>query len=115
MPVLTLDVGATNLVLDYTKAGKSEPVLVGELSDAWDGAARSSIRAEKTVVQAVTTRVPAATEAAIRALFFLGARVPCAGDVFNNGGATVSCTGVVTSEMTETADWIVNLTLRQAT
>lgn len=115
-PPITLDAGGANLVLPWQRFGRAEPIAIGELSDADDGTTRSSIRAEKMVAAGITTRVTAAIEAQVRAMFALGARVPTVGPVWNNGGATVTVTGKMTSELMPGGDrWVINLTLTQAT
>lgn len=115
-PPITLGVGGANLVLSWQRFGRAEPVVVGELSDADDGTTRSSIRAEKMVAAGVTTRVPAAIAEQVDAMFSLGKRVPTAGPVWRNGGATVVVTGKITSEMMPGVDrWVLNVTLTQAT
>lgn len=115
-PLLTLDVGATNLVVAVSVAGHAEPRAVGSRRFAFAGNERSMIRYELMVVPVVLVNAPPATVAAVRALFVRGAQVPCAGDVFNNGGATIRCSGTVTDELevgTTAKYWVASLTLYQ--
>lgn len=113
MPTLRIDVGgASQMDLACQKAGHAAPRLVGARGLSASGAEHSQIRAEAMVVPVVLAPLPTATVATIRSLFALGARVSCAGDVFNNGGATLACSGTITDELHETADrWTTNLTL----
>ena len=111
MAVLTVDVGGTPLTLACQRGGHAPPRRVGNVHTG-QGPEESSVRAELMVVPIVTVPIPNATYATLKALFALGAQRTCQGDIFNNDGNYIICSGKITGEFRETADtWIVNLTL----
>lgn len=104
MPVLTLDVGGPDeMDLDCEGGGHAAPRTVGNRGYSASGSEWSQIRDELMVVPFVSAPLPWSQIATIRALFALGARVNCAGDVFNRAG-TIICSGTITDELHETAD-----------
>jgi hypothetical protein len=111
--VLTLDVGGAALSVNCERAGHAASRLVGGgRVFAFSGAESPGTRGEAMVVPVVLAPLPSATVATIRAMFALGAQVPCAGDVFNNGGGTSDWCATITDELHETADrWTVSMTL----
>ena len=117
MSLLTVDVGGANeTVIQFVRAGHAETRKIGARRFAFAGNERSMIRAERIVLPVQLIAIPAATAVTIRSLFARGAVVACAGDVFNNGGATVSCMGEITDEMeVGGVYWNLSLTLREVT
>ena len=118
MSLLTLDVGGLGLVVRVQSAGHAEPREVGTRVYTFFGGERSMIRAELMVVAVVLWRLTPADAKAIRDLFAFGAAAPCAGDVFNNAGATVTCSGEITDEARPGlffagAPWTIALTLTE--
>lgn len=113
MSTLTLDVGGAALSVNCQKAGHAAPRKVGgDRSFAFSGAESPATRAEAMVVPVVLAPYSPATVATIRAMFALGEQVPCAGDVFNNGGGTSDWSAAITDELHETADRVtVSMTL----
>jgi hypothetical protein len=104
VPTLTLDVGGPNeMDLDCERGGHAAPRKVGGKGNSASGSEWSQIRAELMVVPFVTAPLPWDTIATIRSLFALGARVNCAGDVFNKPG-TIVCSGTITDDLHETGD-----------
>lgn len=99
MPTVTLDVGGLDLVVLCQRAGKAAKRRVGDRSYAFAGNERSHMRAELMVVPLVFIRCDQPTSSQIEQMFALGNQVPCSGDVFNNGGATVVCSGDYTDDM----------------
>jgi hypothetical protein len=64
------------------------------------------------VVPVVLANLPASDTKTLRDLFANGAEIACAGDVFNNNGATVLCLGEIVDEMEVGGTyWIPSLTL----
>jgi hypothetical protein len=98
MPILTLDVGGAALAVACQKGGHAPPRKAGNRGYAFSGGETSGVRAELMVVPVVLVDLPSATCASIRTLFANGAQVPCSGDVFNNGGTTIICSGTITDE-----------------
>lgn len=116
MSYLTLDVTGTPLTVAIAQAGHAEPRTVGARVYSFAGNERSWIRAEPMVVQCVLANAPAATIRSYRALFANAAQVVCAGDVFNNASANVTCSGEITDEMEVGGSyWITTLTLYECT
>lgn len=115
MSLLTVDVGGPNeTVLPFAKAGHAEPRTVGKRRYAFAGNERSMIRSEPMVIPLVGANLPAATVATLRSIFALGAKVLCAGDVFNNGGVAIYCSGELADEMEQgNTFWIPTLTLHE--
>lgn len=113
MSLLTLDVGGAALSVNCQRAGHAPPRKVGgDRSTTFAGSENAATRAEAMVVPVVLARLSPTTVATIRAMFALGAQVPCAGDVFNNGGVTEDWSAVITDELHETADhWTISMTL----
>jgi hypothetical protein len=113
MSVLTFDVGGAALSVACERAGHAAPRLVGGgRGFAFAGRESSGTRGQAMVVPVVLAPLPSATVATIRAMFALGAQVPCAGDVFNNGGGTALWSADITDELHETADrWTMSMTL----
>lgn len=113
MSTITLDYGGANLSYECQMAGHAEPRRAGSKQSSFAQRLTSSVRGEFMVVPLVLQRVTPTQAAAIRALFALGAQVPCRGDVFLNGGATtVVCSGKISDELDQTAAWwTINLTL----
>jgi hypothetical protein len=112
MAVLTVDVGGSPITLACEKGGHAPPRKVGGRVYGFAGVETPSVRAELMVVPVVLAPLPTATVATIRDLFALGAQVDCEGDIFNNEGATIVCSGTITDELHEVGDrWTVNLTL----
>jgi hypothetical protein len=111
--VLTIDVGgAEEMTLDCEKGGHAAPRKVGQRVYGFAGVETSSERAELMVVPVILAPLPTATVSTIRALFALGAQVPCEGDIFNRPGEEIVCSGKITDELHEVGDrWTVNLTL----
>jgi hypothetical protein len=111
--ILTLDVGGAALSVNCERAGHAAPRLVGGGPVyAFSGTETSGTRAQAMVVPVVLERLPSATVATIRDMFALGAQIPCAGDVFNNGGGTSDWCAEITDELHETADlWTISMTL----
>lgn len=111
MAVLTVDVGGSPLSLDCERGGHAAPRRVGPKTVGNSGAEESSIRGELMVIPLVLAPLPTATLNTLRALFALGAQVPCSGDIFNTPG-TITCSGTITDQLHETGDrWTANLTL----
>jgi hypothetical protein len=113
MSLLTVDLGGPNeTVLPFARAGHAEPRTVGTRRFAFAGNERSMIRAEPHVIPLVGANLPAATVATLRSIFALGTQVRCSGDLFNNGGASVLCSGEIADEMEVGGTyWIPTLTL----
>jgi hypothetical protein len=115
--ILTLDDGGPNeMDVDVQKAGHAEPRTVGARVYALAGNERSWIRRELMVVPVILSNAPPADVALIRAMFARGGQVMCSGDVFNNSGTPVQCSGEITDEMevgTTDKYWITNLTLSE--
>jgi hypothetical protein len=99
MPTVTLDVGGLDLVVPCQRAGKAPKRRVGDRSYAFAGNERSHIRAELMVIPLVFVNSTPAICSQIEQMFAMGNQVDCSGDVFNNGGATVTCSGDYTDEM----------------
>lgn len=112
MAVLTLDVGGAALSVDCEKGGHAPPRKVGgDRQYAFPGTENPTTLLELMVVPVILAPLPTATVATIRAMFALGAQVPCSGDVFNKAG-TIVCSGSITDELHETGDrWTLTLTL----
>jgi hypothetical protein len=117
MSLLTVDVGgASETIIAFQRAGHAEPRTVGARRYAFAGNERSMIRAEPFIVPVLLANLAASTTRTLRTLFAEQAQVVCAGDVFNNGGVPVLCSGEITDEMeVGGAYWIPTLTLRQVT
>lgn len=119
MAILTLDVGGLALTPAVSSAGHAEPREAGGRRYTFFGGERSMIRAELMVVAVVLVNLQSTAAKAIRDLFALGAQVPCAGDVFNNAGTTVQCSGEITDEAEtggedgEEPYWVLALTLTE--
>lgn len=113
MSILTLDVGGAALSVNCERAGHAPPRKVGgDRSYSLSGVETPATRAEAMVVPVVLSPLDTTTVATIRAMFALGNQVPCAGDVFNNGGGTSDWSATITDELHETADrWTLNATL----
>lgn len=106
MSVLTVDVGGANqTTLALQRGGHTDPRRVGGLTDGFAGSEESAIIAELMVIPFVTVPVDFATAKTVHDLFALGAQVNCAGDVFDNGGATIVCSADLTDEVDPTATW----------
>lgn len=104
MPTITFGVGTPSpITVPCQRAGKAAKRRVGEVAPTANGNLRSFIRWEGNEIPLILIRVDQTTAAAIEALFANGAIVPCAGDVINNGGATVDFMGDYTDNM-EPAD-----------
>jgi hypothetical protein len=104
VPVLTLDVGGPDeMDLDCERGGHAAPRKVGDRGYSGSGSEWSQIRGELMVVPFVAAPLPWSQIATIRDLFALGARVNCAGDIFNKPG-TIVCSGTITDELHETGD-----------
>jgi hypothetical protein len=118
MSLLTVDVGGANeTTIRFARAGHAEPKSVGTRRYAFAGNERSMMRGESHVIPLVLAGdYLAADVATLRSLFALGAEVVCSGDVFNNGGAAVTCMGELSDEMEVGGTrWIPTLTLTQVT
>lgn len=112
MAVLTLDVGGTPITVPCQKGGHAAPRKVGGRVYGFAGAETSSERANLMIVPVVLAPLPLATVKSIRDLFALGNQITCEGDIFNNAGAEIVCSGKITDEFHETADrWTLSLTL----
>lgn len=113
MSLLIVDLGGANeTVVPFARAGHAEPRTVGTRRYAFAGNERSMIRAEPHVIPLVGANLPAATVATLRSIFALGTQVRCSGDLFNNGGVSVLCSGEITDEMEVGGTyWIPTLTL----
>lgn len=112
MSVLTLDVGGTPITHQCQRGGHAAPRQVGTIPSSFNGGLTSSLRAELMVVPVVLQYLQSADVATIRTLFENGAQVDCSGDLFNNGGTTVTCSGTITDEVIQGATWWeVSLTL----
>jgi hypothetical protein len=105
MATLTMNVGGSTISVAVQRAGRAEPALVGGLSRSFAGAEHTSIRAQRGQIPVILMPVSATVAASIETLFANGAQVPCAGDVFNNGGATVVCSATITRELDATSTW----------
>lgn len=103
MPTITFDVGGANITVPCQRAGKAAKRRLGAAGPTANGNLRSFIRQEFNEIPLILIRVTQEEAAAIEALFANGAIVPCAGDVVNNGGATIRCLGDYTDNM-EPAD-----------
>jgi hypothetical protein len=119
MPALTLDVGGLAMTPDVQAAGHAEPRTVGERRYTFDGYERSMIRAELMTVPVVLVNLQSTDARIVREMFARGNIVPCSGDVFNNAGATVQCSGQITDEAEqggtegEELYWVISLTLTE--
>lgn len=113
MSVLTLDVGGANqMTVACQRGGHAAPRRVGQRLTSFGGRLTQNARAELMVVPVVLQYLTATEAATVRSLFALGAWVSCSGDVFNNGGATVSFSGTITDEIDDTQGWwTISLTL----
>lgn len=112
MSILVVDVGGTNLSLSCQKGGHAAPRTVGTKPVGFAGEETSSIRQELMVVPVVLTELTPTIYATLKALFATGKQVACSGDVFNNGNATVTCSGILSDEFLPAGPWFVaNLTL----
>jgi hypothetical protein len=110
---IMLDVGGSAIDFPCTDVVKDVKEASGRKSRTWFGRAGSSKRAEYMVVRLVSSPVDASVAQDVEALFALDAEVDCAGAALNNGGATVTFTGVVTMKMVGGGSglWIVSITL----
>lgn len=120
--ILIFDPAGVALSLPFQRAGKGKPILVGAVTTAFAGNDRNGVRAKKRVLPLVSAPVSSAEQAAVETMFDLGAFVPCAGPLLNNGGVTVTFRGELESEMvpglvdtTGAPKWILTLTLTQTT
>jgi phosphatidylserine decarboxylase len=114
MATLTMNVGGSAITVPCQRAGRAEPVLVGALSRSFAGVEHTSVRAQRAQVPVVLMPVSASAAASIEMLFANGAQIPCARDVFDNGGATVSCSARVASELEPGGTYfVVSLSLSQ--
>ena len=119
MSTLTLDVGGLDLTPDVQSAGHAEPRTVGARVYTFTGNERSLIRAELMTVPVVLVNLQSTAARTIREMFANGNAVPCDGDVFNNGGAEVLCSGEITDEAEqggtegEELYWVLSLTLTE--
>lgn len=112
MSILVLDYGGSNITVQCQRGGHAAPRRVGSKPVSYAGGETSSIRAELMVVPVVLQYLTPTDIAAIRALFALGAQVPCRGDVFNNASVTIVCSGVLSDEFLPSGPWFEgNLTL----
>lgn len=89
--------------IDCERGGHAPPRLVGAKGYSASGSEWSQVRGERMVVPFVAAPLPWTQIATIRDLFALGARVNCAGDLFNRAG-TIVCSGTITDELHETGD-----------
>jgi hypothetical protein len=111
MAVLTVDVGGSPISYVCRRGGHAAPRKAGNRGYAFAGDETSGVRAE-FMVPVVLSNLTGDEVVTLRTLFENGAQVPCSGDVFNNGGATVVCSATMTDELSEsTSWWIVSLTL----
>lgn len=119
--LVVLDVGGTNLVLPFMRAGQAEPEQIGAVSRAYAGNQYSSIVAEFMVLPLVSMHRSAAEFAAVKAMFAKGAQVSCqGGKLFTPLTGVVTCSGKVTGEI-EPGNvgsdgeplWTINLTLTE--
>jgi len=116
--IVILDVGGTNLVVPFRRAGQSEPEQLGAVGRAYAGNQYSSVFAEYMVVPLTSAPISAATYAQIKALFALGAQVDCqggaAGNVFEGYPGIVKCSAKITGEMQTAGNrWVINITLTE--
>lgn len=103
MPTITFGVGTANITVPCQRAGKVAKRRLGGTGPTANGNLRSYIRWEGNEIPLILIRITQSEAKAIEDLFANGARVPCAGDVINNGGATVDFLGDYTDNM-EPAD-----------
>jgi hypothetical protein len=54
---------------------------------------------------AILQHLTADTARIVRAMFAKGNQIDCSGDVFNNQGNTITCTGEITDEMLQGGVW----------
>lgn len=99
MSVLILDVGASSVDVGYAQAQEGAPAYVGQTSISFNGAERNSIRAAARTFGVTTIPLDAATEQQVRTAIGNAAPIPCSGDLFNNGGATVTCSWRLTARV----------------
>lgn len=106
MSVLTVDVGGPNeKTIALQRGGHASPRRVGGVTEGFAGSEEPAIIAELQVIPFVTQKLDFATAKTVRDLFALGAQVNCAGDVFDNGGATVVYSADIADEVDPTARW----------
>lgn len=105
MSVLTFDVGGTPIVVQCQRGGHAAPRRIGSKPRSFAGEESSSIRGETMVVPVILVDLSPTEVATIRALFALGAQVDCSGDVFNNGGVTVTCSATFSDEFEPAGPW----------
>jgi hypothetical protein len=103
--ILVLDVGGLAISVQCQRGGHAPPRLVGTKPVSGSGNQTSSVRAELMVVPVVLIDYSPAIAASIRALFANGAQVPCSGDVFNNGGVTITCSATFSDEFEPAGPW----------
>ena len=119
MSLLTIDVGGANeLTLRVSQAGHAEPRQVGSRRFTFNGAEYSTIRAELMTVPLVLYPQSATDARTVRTLFANGGQAVCAGDVFNNAGANVTCSGEITDDLIPglliaNDPWVLSLTLTE--
>lgn len=107
MPTITFDVGGLDLVVPCQRAGKAAKRRVGDRSYAFAGNERSHIRAELMVIPLLLVNSTPEICSDLEQMFARGNQVDCAGDVFNNGGATIVCSGDYTDDMEQGGGWRV--------
>jgi hypothetical protein len=103
--ILTFDVTGTPIAVQCQRGGHAVPRQVGTIPTSHGGSRTSSIRAELMVVPVVLIDYSPAIVASIRTLFANGAQVACSGDVFNNGGATITCSATFADEFEPAGPW----------
>jgi hypothetical protein len=119
--LLIFDPAGVALSLPFTRAAKDKPILKGAMIPTFAPGFRNGIRGKLLVLPLISGPVTSAQQAAVEAMFNLGAFVPCAGPLLNNGGATVIFWGELSSEVIPglvdplgKPQWTLNLTLTQA-
>ena len=94
------------------RGGHAAPRRVGTMPGSFAQRQTSSVRAELMVVPVILSYLTSAEAATLRTTLANGAQVTCSGDVFNNGGAAIVCSGAITDEERQGATWWeVSLTL----
>lgn len=114
MAVLILNAGlASPITLACQRAGKGAPVFIGEVSRAFAGSERNSVRAQKRTWNVTTGYLDTTTEGNVQAAISGAAQIPCSGDLLGNVTTTceVRCT---TSEMAVgTSLWVMTLVVTE--
>jgi hypothetical protein len=94
------------------RGGHAQPRRAGQPQTSYAGRLTHPVRAELMVVPVVLVKLSPAQVFTIRALFANGNQVTCSGDVFNNAGASIVCSGEIVDDFHPAGPWFeVSLTL----